>query len=806
MLSPTSSRGRVGEMRGRNPAEPANGTRASTCFISVEFNLTRAKISRNQSHFCRPVQHNPSPKGGHFTQFIRPPFQHIKELAIFRLILDANRRAMKGYEIDRLELGVRTITEQKLAPSGPFWMPIHEALKRSPNRLWQKLTETRYQKTECSDESAANDSNSGSTPEQNKASPGKDCAMSIPHSLIVRICEFRDNDADDDSLPPVLERFFGKFRLSFLDSNDALRLARVAEQNDSAEGSSNGEDVDGFLLFHLTLKDYEQMPITEVFWLTFLPKNGTFSLNSFAIRFNTSKELATFRSILDANPRGAKTEPKQIVAKLAETRSKKRKCSDESAANDSNSEFDTRTEQSFAVQFYGSLGKAAWVSEASRFCSDSARTSEETLECEHCAQSWRFGSGLSFCRARSADSAGATTGGTILGVSAVLAEVGAAQLAGKTVIVLSQNKKTRVFAATASGATNGTLMDEDENFYVLTGGSLKSPAMHAHRSDRESCSSNSTNCGRESNGEYALVYLDTDYNCTQIRPGCPNRACIAKCNSRAPRDEPECGFQVNCCLEMVQCAHSLTEQGVTHCCEFCDFGCNDSASSARAHVRKKHRGHSISTFRHRQGRPIISTPVQLNIPELKEFWRKANAYLPRFGGFNNNETSIIANRYACYLYDAMMLYAQALDETIQDRLRVNGTAAEAINDGARIVSRILGRTYRSVQGFDMRIDINGDAEGNYTLLALQDVLNQSHHNYYPLNQAMDIVADFVANANPAQLPILRMHRQVQWPTGRTPRDEPECGFHNEKCRPVEPEMADRPNARDEPECGFHNEK
>uniref|UniRef100_A0A183CIV7 type I protein arginine methyltransferase n=1 Tax=Globodera pallida TaxID=36090 RepID=A0A183CIV7_GLOPA len=91
-----------------------------------------------------------------------------------------------------------------------------------------------------------------------------------------------------------------------------------------------------------------------------VPKNGTFSLNSFAIRFNTSKELATFRSILDANanPRGAKTESKQIVAKLAETRSKKRKCSDESAANDSNSEFDTRTEQSSAVQyfqFYGSL-------------------------------------------------------------------------------------------------------------------------------------------------------------------------------------------------------------------------------------------------------------------------------------------------------------------------------------------------------------------------------------------------------------------------------------------------------------------
>uniref|UniRef100_A0A183CCR4 C2H2-type domain-containing protein n=1 Tax=Globodera pallida TaxID=36090 RepID=A0A183CCR4_GLOPA len=50
-------------------------------------------------------------------------------------------------------------------------------------------------------------------------------------------------------------------------------------------------------------------------------------------------------------------------------------------------------------------------------------------------------------------------------------------------------------------------------------------------------------------------------------------------------------------------AHTLTERGATHCCEFCDFGCNDERKLC-AHVRKKHRGHSISTFRHRQGHPV----------------------------------------------------------------------------------------------------------------------------------------------------------------------------------------------------------
>uniref|UniRef100_A0A183CFH5 ANF_receptor domain-containing protein n=1 Tax=Globodera pallida TaxID=36090 RepID=A0A183CFH5_GLOPA len=98
----------------------------------------------------------------------------------------------------------------------------------------------------------------------------------------------------------------------------------------------------------------------------------------------------------------------------------------------------------------------------------------------------------------------------------------------------------------------------------------------------------------------------------------------------------------------------------------------------------------------------------------------------------------MANRYACYLYDAMMLYAQALDETIRDRLRANGTAAEAIfvardwhyafkND--RWHSRNAAKSNcrpSGVQGFDMRIDINGDAEGNYTLLALQN--DKPHHS------------------------------------------------------------------------------
>lgn len=84
-----------------------------------------------------------------------------------------------------------------------------------------------------------------------------------------------------------------------------------------------------------------------------------------------------------------------------------------------------------------------------------------------------------------------------------------------------------------------------------------------------------------------------------------------------------------------------------------------------------------------------------------------------------------------------MLYSQALHETIVDSLNSTDPISSvdaSIENGREIISRILGRKYKSLvlflsflivnlgmQGFDMRIDENGDAEGNYTLLALQEV-------------------------------------------------------------------------------------
>uniref|UniRef100_A0A1I8BF62 Guanylate cyclase n=1 Tax=Meloidogyne hapla TaxID=6305 RepID=A0A1I8BF62_MELHA len=148
-----------------------------------------------------------------------------------------------------------------------------------------------------------------------------------------------------------------------------------------------------------------------------------------------------------------------------------------------------------------------------------------------------------------------------------------------------------------------------------------------------------------------------------------------------------------------------------------------------------------------------------------------------------SRSALAANRFACYLYDAVMLYSQALHETIMDTLNRTSSISkvdESIENGREIITRILG-----MQGFDMRIDENGDAEGNYTLLALQEVepvLNGNNPDYYPLKEALTITADFMAHPNPINLPQLRFRRHIRWPNGKPPLDEPECGFDGEKCK------------------------
>ncbi|XP_017785068.1 PREDICTED: guanylate cyclase 32E [Nicrophorus vespilloides] len=133
---------------------------------------------------------------------------------------------------------------------------------------------------------------------------------------------------------------------------------------------------------------------------------------------------------------------------------------------------------------------------------------------------------------------------------------------------------------------------------------------------------------------------------------------------------------------------------------------------------------------------------------------------------------------AAYLYDAVMIYARALTEVFKNN--------EDPRNGTAILKRIVNSSYHSIQGHDVFIDANGDAEGNFTVVALLD--DQEMNG--TLRMSMQPVGYFHYIANGSNLPLslslpefkyLDETKPIQWVGGRLPRAEPKCGFKGEKC-------------------------
>lgn len=88
--------------------------------------------------------------------------------------------------------------------------------------------------------------------------------------------------------------------------------------------------------------------------------------------------------------------------------------------------------------------------------------------------------------------------------------------------------------------------------------------------------------------------------------------------------------------------------------------------------------------------------------------------------------SLYISIYAAHLYDSVMLYAKALDKIILERIAGGEEvdAAQLARDGRLITQRIIKMGgYKSISGNYIKIDSNGDSEGNFTAYALKP------HNY-----------------------------------------------------------------------------
>ncbi|RDD47549.1 Atrial natriuretic peptide receptor 1 [Trichoplax sp. H2] len=114
--------------------------------------------------------------------------------------------------------------------------------------------------------------------------------------------------------------------------------------------------------------------------------------------------------------------------------------------------------------------------------------------------------------------------------------------------------------------------------------------------------------------------------------------------------------------------------------------------------------------------------------------------------------------YAGTLHDAIILYALALNDTLQE--------GGNITDGLTVTRKMFNRTFTGVTG-EVVIDQNGDRDPDYVL---QNLINGAY---------VDIGLYVSAQQNFSMTP----GKVVVWPGNTTvvPKDIPPCGWRNEKC-------------------------
>ncbi|KAK6625291.1 Receptor-type guanylate cyclase Gyc76C [Polyplax serrata] len=182
---------------------------------------------------------------------------------------------------------------------------------------------------------------------------------------------------------------------------------------------------------------------------------------------------------------------------------------------------------------------------------------------------------------------------------------------------------------------------------------------------------------------------------------------------------------------------------------------------------------------------VVSSPPTY---EYEDFTQKVREYntrepfnfvTPKL--FETNQYQKFVSIYAAYLYDAVKLYARALDFLIRQQ---GDNITEALIDdiasnGTNIIQTIIkNRTYESITGATIKLDPNGDSEGNFSVLALKphklDVKNFScGYHMVPVGQFQQSDYPEYKLNSPSLTP--------DWPSGRKPDDEPSCGFDNELC-------------------------
>ncbi|OQR74543.1 guanylate cyclase 32E-like [Tropilaelaps mercedesae] len=217
---------------------------------------------------------------------------------------------------------------------------------------------------------------------------------------------------------------------------------------------------------------------------------------------------------------------------------------------------------------------------------------------------------------------------------------------------------------------------------------------------------------------------------------------------------------------------AIWSSGVACVRSWIDLGCY--VDSAASDTLEWDRPHYDSRFDATPFRSVLMiTPCA---PQL-EAYQKFQENVQKFAGQPplcipfHPQVQVDIPPYAAMAYDAVWLYARAATELLNRN--------QSLDNGTALIDVIRNNVYRSVMGFDIRVDENGEAEGNYTVLGFA---NASDEHLSPIGKfSIDDGGATSNGPNTGALPIFQLESEVAWLGGAPPLSEPRCGFFKEKC-------------------------
>ncbi|NXJ00460.1 ANPRA protein, partial [Psophia crepitans] len=159
-----------------------------------------------------------------------------------------------------------------------------------------------------------------------------------------------------------------------------------------------------------------------------------------------------------------------------------------------------------------------------------------------------------------------------------------------------------------------------------------------------------------------------------------------------------------------------------------------------------------ATLRPSQAVTIITYKEPEN-PEYRPFLERLKE--EALAHFNFSMKDGLMNFIAAAFHDGVLLYAQAVNETLE--------RGGSITNASAITRQMWNRTFYGVTGF-LKIDENGDRESDYSLWDMD-----------PVRGDFQIVANYNGTTKKIQMVP---GRDIQWPGNTVPSDVPPCGFDN----------------------------